>query len=523
MRKIWLIAGRDLKEIIATKGFWFGILLFPVMMVVIGGVQAFFATQAPVRHFVLMDRSGEFEAAVDREMARRQARDAMSALHDYLRANLDEPGKTESRVIDLLGADDLPPAADIPDAAVTAFMEAGGVEAELERVAPALGPEAPEFTAPRPSLRRVPLPRELRDIADSKEFIAALRPYFEGSMGVSVKGAVTPQPLDAAVFIPADFDTARRPEALAQEDGRAGVRVWSTNPPATEVMSVLEASLGAEVRRNAYRETGLAAETIGQIEAMRVPITQYRALGEATDEEVSLEDLVRQFLPVGLAFLLFQALMFTVSPLLTNTVEEKSNRIIEVLLSSATPHEVMIGKLLAAAGMGGIVVSAWLGFGSFLLALGGGVMDQLSAHVFDLFTSTFLLPAFLFYFLLGYTMLSGIFVTIGGMCNTIKEAQNLMAPVMIIMILPILSIGFVPRDPHGTLAVALSWFPLSAPFVMMSRITANPPLWEVIGTGIVIVGTAGGILWASGKLFRRSILRGGGVTGFRDLWALLRP
>ena len=116
---------------------------------------------------------------------------------------------------------------------------------------------------------------------------------------------------------------------------------------------------------------------------------------------------------------------------------------------------------------------------------------------------------FLLYFLLGYLIYAGLFLSIGALCNDIKEAQSFQGPMMLIMMIPLFTMVFVHRDPHGTLATILTWIPLYTPFTLMNRASANPPWMEVVGATLLMIATALLLLWSAGRIFRMAMLRAG--------------
>jgi ABC-type Na+ efflux pump permease subunit len=208
--------------------------------------------------------------------------------------------------------------------------------------------------------------------------------------------------------------------------------------------------------------------------------------------------------------------------LLNNTIEEKSNRIIEVLLSSVTPGELMMGKLLGIAAIGLTMVGAWmLGLFGILSWKAGGASD-LSGHLLVLLKSSNLVPLFSIYFLLGYLMYAGLILSIGSVCNTIKEAQSYMGVLTMIMMVPLLTMTFIPKDPNGPLARLLSWIPIYTPFTMMNRAAADPPLFDLIGTFVLLLVTTVIALFMTGKIFRIGILRTGQPPRLLEMfrWAI---
>ena len=172
------------------------------------------------------------------------------------------------------------------------------------------------------------------------------------------------------------------------------------------------------------------------------------------------------------------------------------------------------------------MLSAWLGsmFGvalwqtqSAAQAAAGSGAGEIAQALVSLLRGSWLLPAFAFYFACGYVLYAGVFLTLGSLCNTIKEAQNLMGPMMLVLMVPLFLMPFIPRDPNGPLASFLSWIPPYTPFVMMNRVAAHPPVWQVIGTSITLLSFIVLLLWACGRIFRLGILRTGQPPKFREL------
>src|SRR5262249_14992452 len=155
-----------------------------------------------------------------------------------------------------------------------------------------------------------------------------------------------------------------------------------------------------------------------------------------------------------------------VQMLLNNTIEEKSNRIIEVLLSSITPGELMMGKLFGIASIGLTMVGAWMLALFGILSWKSGGASEVAGQIFGILKTSNLVPLFSLYFLLGYLLYAGFILSIGSVCNTIKEAQSYMSVMTLVMMVPLLTMTFIPKDPNGPLARLLSWIPIYTPFTM---------------------------------------------------------
>jgi ABC-2 type transport system permease protein len=233
---------------------------------------------------------------------------------------------------------------------------------------------------------------------------------------------------------------------------------------------------------------------------------------------VEPQDRLRQWAPVVFVYLLWVS-VFTISQmLLTNTVEEKSNRIIEVLLSSVSPLQLMGGKILGIAATGLTIVASWIAVFMVVTRVLPRFLDMPSwVNLADLINDPVYLGAFALYFLLGYLLYAALLVAIGSVCNTLKEAQNLMGPITILLILPLLTMTPIGRDPNGMLAKVLSFVPVFTPFVMMNRAAGPPAPWEYAATTVVLLTSIGVALWAAAKVFRVGVLLTGKPPGIREI------
>ena len=159
-----------------------------------------------------------------------------------------------------------------------------------------------------------------------------------------------------------------------------------------------------------------------------------------------------------------------------------------VVLAGRSLSSWALLTLVFATGL--TIVGTWVAFG--LLAawlapqLMGGGSGMLSA-LFTALRNTGYLLAFVFYFLAGYLLYAAVLVAIGSVCNTLKEAQNLMQPVMMLLMVPLLSMVFVAQEPNGLVAKAMSFFPLFTPFTMMNRAGGPPATWEYVATSALLL------------------------------------
>jgi ABC-2 type transport system permease protein len=503
MRNAFLVALREYVENAKTKGFWIGIFMLPVVLFLSFQIPIFLEKKgAPVRHFVLFDASGEFEALIDQELEQEYNRRVLSELLDYARESTGRlPGFARTF-------------ASLQPETIARFVELGGESYFLRELGPSLPPNAPRFAAPRRLFRRVPTQQvEARNAGES--VLDALRPYLRGEKTVRFEGANVR--LDAAIFIPKELRASAGPEDPSQS-----VQYWSGNLTDKSLRALVENAINREIDRREYLARGLDPKLYREIENSRVPFTELNPKKEQGQERVGKAEVLAQWAPVGFVYLLWVALFSISQMLLSNTIEEKSNRIIEVLLSSVTPAEFILGKLAGIAAVGLTTVAAWLGSLLAILAWKTSGQSEVAVQFATMLRGSHLVPAFVIYFFFGYLLYAGIILSIGSVCNTLKEAQNYMGVITMLMMVPLLTMMFIPKDPHGAVATVLSWIPIYTPFIMMNRAAADPPLFDLIGTMLLLIASTGVVLWAAVKIFRAGILRTGQPPRLLEILRWLR-
>ncbi|HEY6951419.1 MAG TPA: ABC transporter permease [Bacteroidota bacterium] len=201
------------------------------------------------------------------------------------------------------------------------------------------------------------------------------------------------------------------------------------------------------------------------------------------------------------AYILIMMMMFLVLTsgqlLIRSVVEEKSNRVIEVLLSSCSARELMTGKILGLSGLGILQVMIW-----GLIGLGVSMKFQGAMS----FAPENLLLSIV-YFVLGYLFYSAIFVAVGSPVTTEQEAQQATTYVSLCLVLPIVIAFPVMQNPDSMMVKVLSYIPLLTPTLMVLRIAIQmPPLWEILATISLLVVSSMVMMWAAGKIFRTAIL-----------------
>ena len=531
MRAIYLIALREFAENAKTKGFWIGLFLFPVMIYVSIIAQKLMDESTPTRHFVLVDQAGGYADVARQSIAERYQSQVMAALVEYRMEYAKD--QAEGQELSAEALESMPAGTmqrsmeDMLDGVdFGGMLGEGGVDALLAAMEPELLEDRPEFVAPRPDFLEVELPAALAAETDMQALVEGLRPYLRGDSMLEAEGQ--PVELFAAVLIPDGVEeSATGGGGLAGLMAAAGedaptIQYWGTNLADSALKNRIERALQAELHRRQFLERELDGEEIANVMDMELPIASFNPNKEVGKEVVSDADKIREYLPIAFVYLLWIGI-FTISQmLLNNTIEEKSNRIIEVLLSSVTPSELMMGKLLGIAAVGLAMIGVWMGSLVAILKLNSGPESELAGLLWEVLQGSGMIPTFILYFVLGYLLYSALFLSIGSICNTLKEAQNLMGPVMLIMMVPLVTMMFIPKDPNGTLARVLSWIPLYTPFTMMNRAAAHPPWIDRIGTLVLLLVSVVVALWLCGRIFRIGILRTGQPPKLKELFAWIK-
>ncbi len=256
-------------------------------------------------------------------------------------------------------------------------------------------------------------------------------------------------------------------------------------------------------------------DEISRIERARAPIVVAglglveRKGGKIYSAEEKNE-IVDIFLPMGLMMLMFMVIFMAAQPMLETVLEEKSQRIAEVLLGSVNPSQLMAGKLLGTVA-GSLTVFAIYFAGSYVVAQQRGWTENLPLH---------LLPWFIMFQIFGVLFYASIFMAVGASVTQLKEAQSLLLPVWMVMMLPIFVWLLIIRDPLGPLATGMSFFPPSTSTTMILRLATNQtiPTWQLLASLLMLAVSTIAIVVVAGRIFRVGLLWQGNVPKLNQLW-----
>ena len=240
-------------------------------------------------------------------------------------------------------------------------------------------------------------------------------------------------------------------------------------------------------------------------------------VGSADNEErvqKESDKIVRMIAPFFFMYLLFLGIITMGQQMLSSIIEEKSSRVIEVLLSAVSPFQLMAGKIIGLVGVGLTVVALW-GIAAYGAARWQGLNVQVGSAI---------LPYFFIFYILGFLLFSAVMVGIGSICNTIKETQSLMTPVMLFCVLPLIAWQNILQDPGGMLARVLTFWPPTTPMVMILRLSSGSDIWivEIFASIVFLAAAVLAMIWISAKVFRTGILMYGKRPGLMEIFRWLR-
>jgi ABC-type Na+ efflux pump permease subunit len=206
--------------------------------------------------------------------------------------------------------------------------------------------------------------------------------------------------------------------------------------------------------------------------------------------------------PFGIVMLMFFVVIVGAIPMMQGVIEEKQQRIAEVLLASVRPFQLMAGKLL---GMTAISMTLIAIYGA-----GGFWMAHRSTFDIGTYVTPSLMAWFLVFQLLAVLMFGSMYIAVGASCTDMKEAQALLLPLNLLIMLPLMLVADVIQHPNGPLAKWASFFPTAAPMLTIARIAASPsiPLWQRLVPAVITFATTILFVWGAGRIFRVGLMAG---------------
>ena len=324
------------------------------------------------------------------------------------------------------------------------------------------------------------------------------------------------------------------------------IKFYSEESPSLTIIAGLERRIEKHLREIKLQKDGVTME---QIEASKtnIDIAQESFDGEKSSK---IDNVVKLAFGGIAGYLLFMFIIIYGNMIMRSVIEEKTSRIIEVIISSVKPIQLMMGKIIGTSLAGVTQFAIWVVLGGVLLtvvsAIFGIDMSQVQTPqqemvnqameangaqemAENLITAISNLPmanlvvAFIFFFIGGYLLYSSLYAAIGAAVDNETDTQQFMLPILMPLILAVyVGVFTVIEDPHGTVSTVFSFIPFTSPVVMLMRIPFGVPLWQQGLSLILLIGTFIFAVWFAAKIYRVGILMYGKKPTYKELFKWLK-
>ncbi|GGW66004.1 ABC transporter permease [Winogradskyella epiphytica] len=324
------------------------------------------------------------------------------------------------------------------------------------------------------------------------------------------------------------------------------IRFYSEETPSLSVISGLEQRIEKRLNEMKLEKDGV---TLAQIEAAKtnVDIAQESYTGEKSSKA---DNVVKLMFGGAAGYLLFMFIIIYGNMIMRSVIEEKTSRIIEVIISSVKPIQLMMGKIIGTSLAGVTQFIIWAILGGVLMVLVGFIfnidilamqtqqqemamqslqnsgMDQKVGEFFIAFQNlpmTNLIIAFLFFFIGGYLLYSSLYAAIGAAVDNETDTQQFMLPILMPLVLAVyVGVFTVIEDPHGVVSTVFSFIPFTSPVVMLMRIPFGVPIWQQGLSLLLLIITFIATVWFAAKIYRVGILMYGKKPTYKELFKWLK-
>jgi len=337
------------------------------------------------------------------------------------------------------------------------------------------------------------------------------------------------------------------PKSSSIEDLSKGIEFYSTDAPSINILNSVENNLEKKIRDLKIEQLQIDINKVKAAET-KVDIASENYSGEKSSK---IGSVLRMIAGGGFGYLIFMFIIIYGTSVMRSVIEEKTSRIIEIIISSVKPFQLMLGKIIGNALAGILQFIIWaISIGLILTIItyvfgieaanSGSAMGQMNPEMVQQVQDSSVsdlqlilqeiknLPiltmffSFIFYFLGGYLIYSSIYAAIGAAVDSETDTQQFMMPVLMPLIIAIY-VGFsVIENPHGPIALAFSLFPLTSPIVMLMRIPFGVPWWQIAISMFLLIVTFIGIVWFAAKIYRVGILMYGKKPSYKELYKWLK-
>ena len=319
-----------------------------------------------------------------------------------------------------------------------------------------------------------------------------------------------------------------------------GIEFYSVETPGMVTISSLESILERKLRREKMLQLHIDLDQLEKAK-VHVDIKMSNFSGERSSKMING---IKIGIGMAAGYLIMMFILIYGAMVMRSVIEEKTSRIIEVIISSVKPFQLMLGKIIGTAAAGLTQFLIWAIVMVIIMTISSMVfgvdmtssnmtaqqMEQLAQNDTQfIMTELFNLPLvsmfiyFILYFLLGYLLYSSIYAAIGAAVDNETDTQQFMLPVMLPLMIGVY-VGFatVINDPHGSIATIFSMIPFTSPIVMLMRIPFGVPWWQIAISLLLLLLTFLFVVWLAAKIYRVGILMYGKKISYKELYKWLK-
>ena len=340
---------------------------------------------------------------------------------------------------------------------------------------------------------------------------------------------------DALIFIPYVMDIKN----IDYVELSKSIKLISEDSPSLTLISSIESKLEKILTDLNYTSSGLDLDTIKESK-IYINLVQVSFEGE---ESTKIDGILKMGFGFLLGMLLYMFVFIYGSMILRSVLEEKTSRIIEIIISSVKPTQLMMGKIVGTSLVAFTQIFIWTALTLVVSTLVSSIFGvstselnsidvsdaQVNSGIQTFFSALFNLPllnifiAFVFFFISGLFLYGSLFAAVGAAVDSETDANQFMFPLSMPLIIGLyVGIFTVSEDPSGTIPTIFSHIPFTSPIVMMMRIPYGVPIYEQLISLSILVATFFAIVWFAAKIYRVGILMYGQKPSYKDLYKWLK-
>ena len=329
-------------------------------------------------------------------------------------------------------------------------------------------------------------------------------------------------------------------------DNPHGISYYSMSTPGIELISGVNRSLESVVRDMKIEKMGISKSAL---DSLKTDINIAAINLSGTDEKKGSAEIA---MGVGTfsGVLIYMFMLIYGAQVMRGVMQEKTSKIVEILVSSVKPFQLMMGKILGIAAVGLTQFVLWfvltISIITFVIPIFSGdsnIEDMAAAQtelaqspeaqnkISEVLTSIteninvpLIIGAFFFYFLAGYLFYAALFAMIGSAVDSEADTQQFMMPIMLPLIASMMFLGVIIKDPSGSIAFWMSMIPFFSPIIMMIRIPFDVPAWQLVLSMVLMVAGFIGTTWMAGRVYRIGILMHGSKVNYKVMfkWLMMK-